>query len=764
MFIKPVRLRPDAAERSQGDRPKASAGGWHGWAGPSISIQILGLLVGGLVVAQFVTLLLTLVLPPKPAARHELDDIASALRGRGDAMPDTLRLSVQKSAPQASGPGWLESERSRSELAALLDADENDVRLFFYTPLPFAGTANPLRAEVGRLRTAVIPGMQIKAASFLPPAQMRSAASQNPRFPGGMDTLRGGNRPSTLPGFPGTLERGNDPIRRDVGGNDWLFGNARPQAGEGAQPAMPPIAERLEPAFGHVNGLRSAPSQSGSPVAMAGAAGRRPGAPRALQRPASADRNYPGSWFQPPALAIQAEMKDEFGLLETSKPLPPAPVTSGQMRQDGPAKFPTASSVVPPPPTVGGKTPDAVAPEIVSKPPRREITAESPATVSRRGLFGLAPEPFVEGDFIAALRLSDGRWAVAQPVPEPFPNAWQRRVLLWFAVAIAIVGPLGWLFARRIVTPLSGFAYAAEQLGRDPAGPVRTLRGPGELGRAANAFNLMHNRLRAFIDDRTTMVGAISHDLRTPLTRLRFRIEDIADNGLRDGIIAEVDEMEAMIGSVLDYLRDATASGRREHVDLAGLLDAAVKDAMLVGGDIAVVRNETAIVEAEVLGIRRILDNLIQNAVKYGRDARVRLAAVGGMAVVEIIDGGGGVPDDELEQVFTPFYRSRAASASGKPGSGLGLAVCRSIARAHGGDVQLEHTEEGFIARLLFPLAFDTAKAGLSPAGWSVEPQASHCYRHSAGQSTSLFPRRESRLQADVRTSLMPTQHAAADG
>ena len=321
-----------------------------------------------------------------------------------------------------------------------------------------------------------------------------------------------------------------------------------------------------------------------------------------------------------------------------------------------------------------------------------------------RGLFGFAAAPFVEGDFVAALRLPDGRWSVVQPAAEPFPNAWQRRLLLWFAVAFALVAPLGWMFARRLVKPLTGFAVAAERLGRDPAGAIIALDGPAEMGRAARAFNLMQNRLRSFVDDRTAMVGAISHDLRTPLTRLRFRIEDVPDDQ-REGMLEEVVEMEAMISSVLDFIRDASTPNARERLDLRTLVDDVVEDAVMVGQDVQVEQGVSATVEVDVLGMRRVLDNLLENAVKYGARARVRLRTEPDLAVAEIFDDGPGLPDDELERVFEPFYRSEAALSSGARGSGLGLAVCRSITRAHGGDVRLLRSSEGFHAQVRVPLA-----------------------------------------------------------
>jgi two-component system OmpR family sensor kinase len=250
---------------------------------------------------------------------------------------------------------------------------------------------------------------------------------------------------------------------------------------------------------------------------------------------------------------------------------------------------------------------------------------------------------------------------------------------------------------------LQGFADAAEALGRDPSATILPLSGPAEIGRAAYAFNLMRFRLRAFVDDRTAMVGAISHDLRTPLTRLRFRVEDVPD-GIREGILKEVTEMESMIAHVLAFIRDASTPGRREMVDLGELVAGTVKDAQMLGGRVEFEGCPRLAVEVDPVGMRRLLDNLLENAVKYGEHARVRLSTSNGEAVAEIIDNGPGIPEAEWDHVFEPFYRTEAARKSGKPGSGLGLAVCRSIARAHGGDVVLARAKDGFIARVSVPL------------------------------------------------------------
>jgi signal transduction histidine kinase len=212
------------------------------------------------------------------------------------------------------------------------------------------------------------------------------------------------------------------------------------------------------------------------------------------------------------------------------------------------------------------------------------------------------------------------------------------------------------------------------------------------------------------VADRTALIGAISHDLRTPLTRMRFRIEDAPDD-LREGMLQEVVEMEAMISSVLAFSRDASEPGSREVLDLSSIVEDVVENAVFVGKKVSLDKSEKASVEVDAIGMRRLLGNLVDNAVKYGGQARVRLFTDRQDAVAEVSDNGPGLPDEEMERVFQPFYRAPAARASDKQGTGLGLAVCRSIARAHGGDVHLRRGAQGLIAQVRLPLAFGSASA-----------------------------------------------------
>ncbi|MBX3480394.1 MAG: HAMP domain-containing protein [Caulobacter sp.] len=322
-----------------------------------------------------------------------------------------------------------------------------------------------------------------------------------------------------------------------------------------------------------------------------------------------------------------------------------------------------------------------------------------------RGPGGRPPDDFQRpllGSFTAALRQVDGSWVVVRPPPEGFPNPWQKRILIWLAGCLLVVAPAGYLFARRITAPLRAFARAAERLGRDPGLPAMSLSGPAEIGAAAQAFNEMQARLARYVEDRTAMVGAISHDLRTPLARMRFKLESAPD-ALKGSLGGDIDQMEAMISAVLSFIRDASAVRDRRRLDLLSVLEVVADDAELLGGDVSVETGAPLILEADALALQRLFANLVDNAVKYGGQARIRLTREGDEAVVRIADAGPGLPPGELERVFQPFYRAEAARTL-EGGVGLGLAAARSIARAHGGDVSLLNGPGGLTAIVRLPL------------------------------------------------------------
>ena len=314
------------------------------------------------------------------------------------------------------------------------------------------------------------------------------------------------------------------------------------------------------------------------------------------------------------------------------------------------------------------------------------------------------PDPIIVGQFSAAVRQADGRWAVVRSSPGSFPNAWERRVILWFLAAAAVLIPIAYVFARRLAAPIRTFATAAERLGRDPRAPAVDLRGPAEVAVAAQALNGMQQRLQRYVEDRTSMIGAIAHDLRTPLTRMRFRIETAPDE-LRTKLGADIEQMEAMIAATMAFVRGATEVQRRERLDLQVLLADAALDLSETGHDVTVEGGEAVTVDGDPVGLGRLVTNLMVNAVTFGRRARARTYREAGVVVIEVDDDGPGLPPDELDRVFEPFYRGERSRSRETGGIGLGLAVVRTVARGHGGDASLSNRPEGGLrARVTLPV------------------------------------------------------------
>jgi two-component system, OmpR family, sensor kinase len=320
--------------------------------------------------------------------------------------------------------------------------------------------------------------------------------------------------------------------------------------------------------------------------------------------------------------------------------------------------------------------------------------------------FGSHRPELIVGEFVAAWRDPSGVWRTVAPLPGPFFSGWRREITLWFLGCVAVLAPVGYLFARRLTAPIRRFAEAAERLGRDPAGPALALDGPAEIGTAAAAFNRMQERLRRYVQDRTAMIAAISHDLRTPLARMRFKLES-APEPLRETLSADILQMEQMVSAVLAFVRDSdTARARaRTRLDLLSLLECAVDDASFAGAEVAMAPAEATEIEGDPVALRSVFANLIDNGVKYGRRVVVSLSRDATEAVVEIADTGEGLPASELEQVFAPFYRAEPSRNRKTGGIGLGLTVARAIARAHGGDVTLSPgPERGLVATVRLPL------------------------------------------------------------
>lgn len=305
--------------------------------------------------------------------------------------------------------------------------------------------------------------------------------------------------------------------------------------------------------------------------------------------------------------------------------------------------------------------------------------------------------------FTASVQQSDGRWATVEP-PHGLLSPWQQRVLLGLVISMLLLAPLVWWMARRLTRPIRVFAEAAERLGADPDAAPLTPSGPSEVRTAIHAFNDMQASLRNHMRQRTQTVAAIAHDLRTPLTRLRFRAEQ-APGAVRDRMAADIEEMDALIAQAMAFVRGETTPERRESLDLDALAADCVAGFAETGAAVTFDGGGALPVLSDPAALRRALDNLIGNAVKYAGGARVKAFAADGAAVVTVEDDGPGLPDDELEPVFEPFHRGERSRNRETGGAGLGLTVARQAARASGGDVTLVNRPDGGLtARLRLPL------------------------------------------------------------
>ncbi|MFN3388371.1 MAG: ATP-binding protein [Allosphingosinicella sp.] len=305
-------------------------------------------------------------------------------------------------------------------------------------------------------------------------------------------------------------------------------------------------------------------------------------------------------------------------------------------------------------------------------------------------------------DAAVAARRADGRWIVVSD-----PAEWggiSVFLLIWLLANALVLAALAWLFTRRLVAPIRAFADTAEAAGRGDPDATFAIAGPREVRKAAHALAEMQSRIRGALEERTKLLAAIAHDLRTPLTRLRFRAE-YAPPEQRDRIVQDIERMDAMIGGVLAFVRGEERI-ERQRLDLAALVQSAVDDWAETGADVALADAVPVQVDADPIALRRLVSNLIENAVKYAGSARCRVRRDGGDALLLIDDQGPGLAEDSLERVFTPFERGDAARDPGTGGVGLGLALARGIARAHGGDVWLSRLPgRGLRAHVRLPAA-----------------------------------------------------------
>ena len=278
---------------------------------------------------------------------------------------------------------------------------------------------------------------------------------------------------------------------------------------------------------------------------------------------------------------------------------------------------------------------------------------------------------------------------------------WPYRLLLILLVLLVSVGVLATLAVRGLTRPLALLAKAAVELGRDIHRPPLPERGPLEVRRAARAFNTMQARLSRYIQDRSRVLTAVSHDLKTPLTRLRLRAELLEEPGLREKFQADLDDMEAMVQATLDYMRGAEVREPLVAVDIDALLESLQEDAGATGSEVGIRGKAQAPFQGRPLALKRCLTNLLDNALHYGKRALIRVEDGADCLRLVIADAGPGIPEAELEKVFEPFYRLEGSRSKNTGGTGLGLGIARNIARAHGGELTLRNGAQGGLEAVL---------------------------------------------------------------
>lgn len=290
---------------------------------------------------------------------------------------------------------------------------------------------------------------------------------------------------------------------------------------------------------------------------------------------------------------------------------------------------------------------------------------------------------------------------IEQPVYSPQHHPFR---LYSFIVRLAAVAFTSWIAARWLTYPIKRLANAADELGRNLNSPlIDEASGPSEVRQASRVFNQMQSRIKQQMEERNRFLAAVSHDLRTPLTRLKLRAEKIDQHDLQSDVQNDINEMASIIDTTLDYLRGNEHPEETCLFDIDALVHSLAEDAN-ESRNVITVTGKVHPIRLQPVAIRRCLNNLLENALRYGESATVAMDETADKVVIAIHDAGPGIPEEKLEAVFAPFYRLDSSRSRHSGGVGLGLSIARDMARKQGGDVTLANAPEGgLVATLLLP-------------------------------------------------------------
>ncbi|MFZ2652126.1 MAG: ATP-binding protein, partial [Burkholderiaceae bacterium] len=322
---------------------------------------------------------------------------------------------------------------------------------------------------------------------------------------------------------------------------------------------------------------------------------------------------------------------------------------------------------------------------------------------ARNGAGAMAGMPG-RAQLVIQVQLEDGHWVTFDTQLPRQSASLPLRLLLTLAVLLIVVLGLSFIAVRWLNRPLRTLADAAEALGKNIHRPPLPEVGPTEVRQAAQAFNIMQSRLARYIDDRTRVLAAMSHDLKTPLTRLRLRAELLDDDDTRQRFEKDLGEMQTMVSDALAALRGLDGPAESVPVDMMALLESLQADNEAMGRPVQIEGRAGAPLAGDPARLRRCIANLVENAVIYGRRACVRVEDNAKALTLRIRDEGPGIPEGMLERVFDPFFRLDESRSRETGGNGLGLSIARNIARAAGGDVTLRNAAQGGLeASLVLP-------------------------------------------------------------
>lgn len=300
----------------------------------------------------------------------------------------------------------------------------------------------------------------------------------------------------------------------------------------------------------------------------------------------------------------------------------------------------------------------------------------------------------IDGFIIMSAQIGEGRWLnIASVIRDRNPRLIRTLLFQTAVIYLILLIPLIWL-GRYISRPLKALTKGAEDFRPGASDPIAES-GPPDTKQLIAAFNEMNDRVGAMLNEKNVMLGAIGHDLRTPLAALRVRVESVEDEDERDRMIAGIDDMDRTLDDILSLARLGRSKEAAEPTDISALIETVADEFTDMGAAVSFTRSGRTIANVRATLIRRALRNLISNAVKYGKEAAVSVDKDGDRLVIHVDDNGPGIAEDQIEAMFEPFARAEISRNRATGGSGLGLTLARAIMRDHGGDVLLQNRAEG---------------------------------------------------------------------